>query len=246
MRHTRVKENKVKRAIAEGTTVYGAFILIPSPTIVEIAGYAGLDYVVIDNEHATINDETLENMVRAGENVDLTVFIRVLENRPSLILKALDLGADGVLVPHICSKQDAVAAVEAARYYPEGHRGQVTSRRGAGYGAIDRKEYLTTVNKEVMVMLLIEDVEGVRTIGEIVTVPGIDVIDVGVVDLSQSMGLLGQPTHPDVLEARDKVVAAARAASIAVDGYELVTVGGDTTILRNAFALALERKKAAA
>ena len=245
MRRSVLKQNRVKKALTQGEQVYGAFISIASPRIVEIAGYAGLDYVIIDNEHSTINDETLENMVRAGEAVGISVLVRIVENRDSIILKVLDLGADGVLVPHIGSKEAAAAVVKAARYYPEGHRGQMSSGRRAGYGSVDRMAYLTGMGNEVMVMLMIEDVEGVQNIDEIVSVPGIDAIVVGQGDLSQSMGLLGQPNHPDVVKARDRVFAAARAAGIAVTGRELATVAYDHTTLLDGFATALEVAKAA-
>lgn len=243
MRKSSLKENKVKKAVARGEKVYGVFVSTASPRIVEIAGYADLDYVIVDNEHGAINDETLENMVRAGERVDLTVLVRIVENRDSIILKVLDLGADGVLVPHVCTKEAAQAAVQAARYYPDGHRGQMSTGRRAGYGSINSREYLTGMSKEVMVMLMIEDAEGVENIEEIVSVPGIDVIVVGQGDLSQSMGLLGQPNHPDVLEARDRVIAAARGAGIALTGQDLITVGSDHSTLLTGFAGALKAAK---
>jgi 2-keto-3-deoxy-L-rhamnonate aldolase RhmA len=122
----------------------------------------------------------------------------------------------------------------------------MSTGRQAGYGSVDRMEYLTGMTQEVLVMLMIEDVEGVENIKEIVSVPGIDVIVVGQGDLSQSMGLLGQPNHPDVLQARDRVIAAASAAGIAVAGHELITVGSDHGTLLTGFVDALKPAKATA
>jgi 2-keto-3-deoxy-L-rhamnonate aldolase RhmA len=245
MRHPSVKENPVKRALAKSERVFGVWLLVPSPVPMEIAGYAGLDFAVIDAEHGAFNDETLQNMIRAGENVDLAVFVKVLENHPALIMKALDLGADGVMIPHVCTRAEAEAAVRAARNHPEGFRGQMTELRVDGYGTIQAEEYTARSNEQVMVMLVIEDVAGVRNLPEILATPGVDAIVVGMADLAQAMGFTGQAEHPEVLATRDRIRAATEKAGLIFYGDRMVEIGTDHGLFLEALVRALRTAKAA-
>jgi 2-keto-3-deoxy-L-rhamnonate aldolase RhmA len=231
MRHPKVKQNNVRRLLNEGRRVFGAWLLIPSTVIVEIAGYAGMDFCVIDNEQGVFNDETVTEMIRAGENVDMAVFVRVVANDPGMILKVLNAGGDGIIVPHIRNKQDAEAAVRAAHYAPEGFRGQMHGLRRDGYGTIDYAEYVASINREIMVMLTIEDVEALENLDEIAATKGVDVLVIGRADLAQAMGMPGQMGHPDILAAEQKIRAAAKAHGLAFYGEEIIDAGIDQDLL---------------
>jgi 4-hydroxy-2-oxoheptanedioate aldolase len=229
----KIKENNVRRLLKQGKRVFGAWLLIPMAASVEIAGYAGLDFCVIDNEHGRFNDETIENMIRAGENVGIAVFVRVVENTAPLILKVLNSGADGIIVSHICTRRDAEAAVRAAHYAPSGFRGQMYSLRRDGYGTINFEEYVAAINQEIMVFLTIEDVEGLQNLNEIASTPGVDALVIGRADLAQSMGIPGQVAHPDIAAAEQAIRNAAKANGLAFYGEEIIDAGIDQDMLLN-------------
>jgi len=210
-----MRPNRTKQLIASGKAAVGGFLAIPSPEIVEMMGHAGLDFVIIDTEHGPADNETVGNMIRAAEATGITPLVRVRwVNDPSLILRALDLGAQGVQVPMIEDAETARRVVSFSRYHPLGRRG-LAGVRAAHYGAIPLAEYVEMANREVMVICQIETVKGVDHAAEIAAVPGVDVIFVGPVDLSQSLGYPGQRQHPLLLETMQRVFAAAKAAGVA-------------------------------
>ena len=207
-----IRENKTKRLIAAGGTAVGGFLMIKSPEIVEIMGYAGLDFVIIDSEHGPADNETIGNMIRAAEASGITPIVRVRwVNDPTLILRALDLGAQGVQVPMVEDAETAARVVQAARYHPLGRRG-LAGVRAAKYGAVDLGAYTQEANDENLVIAQIETAKAVGNAQAIAAVPGIDVVFVGPVDLSQSLGIPGQRSNPVLIEAMDKVFAACKAA----------------------------------
>ncbi|WP_199615907.1 HpcH/HpaI aldolase family protein [Paenibacillus alkalitolerans] len=195
-----LRKNAAKQKLCAGETVCGLFASIPSPVSVEMIGCAGYDFVIIDTEHVCINPETLEHMIRAAEAVGLTALVRVPDGSSGPILRALDAGAQGVVVPHVRTKEEAVAAVAASRYYPLGSR-SLNGGRPAAFGKSDLQAYIAEANEQVLVVAMIEDREGVERIGEILSVPGIDMVLEGAADLSQSYGVPWQTRAPVVREA---------------------------------------------
>ena len=207
-----LRENKTKRLIEAGKTAIGGFLMFPSPEIVEQMGYAGLDFVIIDTEHGPADNLAVAGMIRAAEAADITPLVRVRwVGDPSLILRALDLGAQGVQVPMVESAETAARVAAAARYHPRGRRG-LAGVRAAWYGAVELGDYVAKANREIMVAVQIETAAAVAQAGEIAAVEGVDLVFVGPVDLSQSLGHPGQLQHPDLLAAMDRVFAACRAA----------------------------------
>lgn len=204
-----LKANKLKAKLQAKTPVFGLLSSIPSPLMVEMIGYAGYDFVILDMEHVGVNPETLENMVRAAECADLTPLVRVPSVAPDTILRVLDCGAQGIVVPHIRNRAEAEQAVAASRYYPLGKRG-VSGGRTTGFGTIDLPTYFERANREIMVVAMIEDCEGVGNIEQIVTVPGIDMVLEGAIDLAQSMGMPAQAQDPAVQHAIQRVAACCR------------------------------------
>ena len=180
-----LQTNKLKQALAQGKTVFGLLNSIPSPLLVEMIGYAGYDFVILDLEHVCVNPETLENMVRAAECAGMTPLVRVPNAAPEAITRALDCGAQGIVVAHVRSRSDAEQAVAASRFYPLGNRG-ITGGRTTGFGTIDLPTYFNRANAEIMVVPMIEDKEGVDNLDSILSVSGIDMVLEGAIDLSQS------------------------------------------------------------
>jgi 4-hydroxy-2-oxoheptanedioate aldolase len=202
-----LRENRLKRLLEEGKLVVGLLNSIPSPLMVEMIGYAGYDFVVLDMEHVCVNPETLENMVRAAECAGMTALVRVPNAAPETILRALDCGALGVVVPHVRNRGEAEQAVAASRYHPLGNRG-ISGGRTTGFGMIGLPAYFERANAEIMVVAMIEDREGVDNIDDILSVAGVDMVLEGAVDLSQSYGVPGQPQHALVQAAIGRVALA--------------------------------------
>ena len=241
-----LKKNKLKRLISTGQLALGTHIDTYSPTLIEIAGLAGFDYVYIEAEHAPLNWETFEHLIRAAELSDLTSLVR-LDEEPlnHLVRKALEAGVQGVIIPHISTVEEAKAAVQAMKFPPEGVRGMGTMR-ARRYGVIPLVDYLEWSNQESLVILLIEEKVAVENIEEILSVKGVDVVVFGPSDYSISIGVPGQTTHPYVLDARRKVVETALRLNVAPMitcntieqvkeclkmGVRLLSLGGDARVL---------------
>lgn len=211
-----LKPNRLKQKLAEGAAVHGLLNSMPSALMVEMIGHAGYDFVVLDLEHASVNPETLEHMLRAAECAGLPALVRVPSaaaggkaHTVAEITRALDAGALGVVVPHVCTADDARAAVQASRYHPLGQRG-ISGGRTTGFGTIALADYFELANREIMVVAMVEDAQGVDNIGEILSVPGIDMVLEGAIDLSQSLGWPGRAQQPQVQAAISRVADACR------------------------------------
>lgn len=208
------RQNKLKALLSEGRVAFGGGCHIGSGLVVDLMGKAGYDFVMIDTEHGTYDIDTAGELIRAAHGSGMTPLVRVLDNDRGLIMKALDLGAHGVIIPHVRTRSEAEAAVSAAKYHPEGSRGSCPIIAAADYTFFDWSEYQDWANKETMVIVLIEDPDGVKNIDEILSVSGIDVVMIGPFDMSVTMGLHGEATHPSVQANVDRVLAAARAKNL--------------------------------
>ena len=188
-------------------------ITFPSPPVVEMLGYLGFDWILIDNEHGTITVENSEDLIRAGEISGVAPIVRPVSNKPEIIAPFLDRGAWGVQIPHVNTAEEARAAVDAVKYYPLGHRGMFSGSRPAGYGLSGTTaEYVEDANRNTLVCLMLEEVEAIENLPEMVQVEGVDVFFIGSGDLSQSMGYPGQQTHPEVQSLMEQGVGIIREA----------------------------------
>ena len=127
-----MRENTLKQKLQAGNPVFGSMITFPSPTVVEMLGFLGYDWVLIDNEHGSITVDVAEDMIRAAEYSGAAPIVRPVGNRPEIIAPFLDRGAWGVQVPHVNTADEARAAVSAVKYYPEGERGLFSGGRPGG------------------------------------------------------------------------------------------------------------------
>lgn len=239
----------LRTRLAEGGRMLGTFSIIPSADVIELIALGGFDFVIIDMEHGPFGLETVRAGLTAARARGLQVVVRVGTAEASLIGAVLDAGADGVLVPQVCSAVIARAVVEAARFAPDGTRGAHPWVRAAGYGTVP--DWFAAANREVAVMVMIEGVDGIKAVPEILDVPGLDAIFLGPVDLSHSMGVPGQTDHPRVREALETVAATASARGTATAvfapderrartwwplGVQLVACGVDAKLIRDHFA----------
>jgi 2-keto-3-deoxy-L-rhamnonate aldolase RhmA len=205
--------NRVKQKLGNREVAYGVWLSWLNPELVEFYGHLGFDYVVIDGEHLALDRASCLALLRACELTRMTTIVRVPENRPSIILGYLDIGVQGIYVPHVTSDDDARAIVDAVKYSPEGNRGAAIARSAFGKPT-SPADYFRQANEDTMIVALVEDVEGIRNLDAILSVEGIDVVGVGDNDLSHSMGYTGAKAHPDVRKVVDEAEARIRSVRV--------------------------------
>ena len=219
-----MRENTAKAKLQRGEAIIGPLLGFTSPQLVEIAGRAGFDFLFIDCEHGAIGLDECENLVRAADLVEMSTIVRVPENNAQQILRYLDLGAHGVQIPHVTTKDDALRAVDATKYAPQGSRGMGGGRAADyGLGQYTGGAYLKFANEQTWVSAMIEDEEGIKNLDQILTVEGLDIIAIGPNDLAAALGHPGNPGHADVQKTIDEIVAQTKAAGKAVG------VGGNSS-----------------
>ena len=192
------KTNFLKQKLALGQTVLGTWSVIPSPTVSNILAKAGLDFIIIDGEHGPIGLETAENMIRACELEGCSPLFRVGDNNENLILRALEIGSHGVVIPQILSREDAQRATAAVKYHPAGARGYSPFTRAGSFSPVEN--HAETSNLNTITMFIVEGEEGIDNLDEILEVQNIDIVYIGPYDLSQSVGCPGEITNPKVLK----------------------------------------------
>jgi 4-hydroxy-2-oxoheptanedioate aldolase len=190
----------IKLRMEEGESIFGTWCMLPSSFVVDVIASTGVDFVVIDMEHGTMSLETAEEMVRAAQVQNCQPIIRVGDDQENTILHALETGAKAVMVPHVSTVESAIKIVEAARYAPLGKRGLSPYTRCHGYTHDNLSKSLINHAEDTLVGILVEGEEGIKNLPEISKVKGIDLIYLGMYDISQSVGLPGQLEHPDVMK----------------------------------------------
>ena len=210
-----MRENKAKHKLERGEVV----VVLSghnSAHMIDSLGPLGFDGIWIEGEHGPVDYADIPDLTRACDLWGMTSVVRVNQNEPGVIYRTFDVGAQGVVIPHVNTAEEARAVVDAAKFHPIGHRGMFGNRQG--YGDPD---YFHKANDETLVVVLIEDIVAVNNLAEILTVDNIDVFFVAPSDLAQSMGNLGGANHPDTLATIDKaieqIVGAGRTAGALVD-----------------------------
>ena len=216
---------KFREKIRRGETCLGVGVAFADATATE-ALCSIYDSVWIDAEHKPFSLETVQAHVMATRGTDTVPLVRVAWNDPVLIKPVLDIGVGGIIVPMVKTADEARQAVAACRYPPEGIRGY-GPRRLYHYPPMTQQEFVKFANEEIIVIVQIEHIDAVNDLEEILAVPGLTGIVVGSNDLSGSMGLLGQPRHPDVLKAIETVIAKARNSDV----FAGIAIGHDPDIV---------------
>ena len=207
-----MKKNLVLEKLDRGEPVFGTFFHSGSALIMDAIGLSGMDYVIIDKEHSPIAVETAADMIRAAEAKDLTPFVRIKEISRSSVLKLLDLGAKGLIVPAVGGVEDVKKLVEYSKYPPVGNRGMAMGR-GSDFGldAPPLPEHWALHNRQTLMIPMCETRECLESIEEITAMDGVDGIFIGPCDLSIALGKPGEFDDPEVSAAFERVVKACRA-----------------------------------
>ena len=201
-----MRENKLKKRIADGKAGYGVISPTIDPIICEYIGLLGFDYYMIDGEHGDISVSDIGNLIRACELTGVTPLARIRSVDPKLILQYMDAGIMGVMMPSIDTADDVRALVQAIKYPPVGNRG-LGPVRSADYmmGAMNQGEYVQFANEQTLVLPQIESIACVNNLEEIANIDGVDGFIIGPRDLAMSMGFYDGPKHPEVQEMLDRI-----------------------------------------
>ncbi|MCU0960727.1 MAG: aldolase/citrate lyase family protein [Pirellulaceae bacterium] len=234
----------LRRKLADGTPVFGLWVTLESPSITEMAVALGMDWIVVDAEHGHLDWKEIVEHVRAAVRSQTVVLVRVAERSIGLIKRALDVGADGIVVPWIESAEQLREIVSYARFPPEGVRG-IGAERATCWGQC-LMQHTQEANEHVLVVPVVESVAGGRAIDSMLQVEGVELFMFGPSDYSSSAGYRGQWEGPGVadqlLAIKDKILAAGKNVGIIAtsnenlqervqQGFRMVCVGIDSGLL---------------
>ncbi|MGO0061876.1 HpcH/HpaI aldolase family protein [Brevibacillus fluminis] len=206
--------NAVKEKLKKGEPAVGALVGMYASDLVEMIGYAGFDFVLIDNEHGAFSQREIEQMIRAAELAAIVPIVRVSYD-PSDIQKALDLGAKGIQVPMVNTREEAEQVVKRAKFPPIGQRGAAFITRSARFGKDGGKPYLDAADEQTLIIVHIETPEAVANFTEIVSVPGVDAAFIGPTDLSISLGYKeAGAAHPEFQQVMQRLYDTARELNV--------------------------------
>lgn len=246
-----------RRRLRAGQPLIGTFIRTPASVIVEIAADTGLDFAVLDAEHAPFDPQMLDQCLMAGLLKDFPLLVRIPALDPATIGSVLDMGASGIVVPHIRNVGEARRAVDAALYH-QGSRGLSGSHRAAGYGRADLVEWTHEADAATVIVGQLEDADALDEIDAIAAIDRIDCLFIGRADLMLS--LRETDPHGDRVNAAVATFAkAARAAGRSLgtfvvpdqiaahfqDGFSLLTAGTDQSLLKRAMGMVAETGRSA-
>lgn len=231
----------IKEQVLSGRFMAGAWCNLASSLTTEMAARAGFDWILIDQEHGPGDSLTLLGQIQAVGARPCAPIVRIAWNEMPRFKQALDLGAAGIMIPYIETADDAARAVSYLRYPPQGVRGVASSPRATGFGT-DFDDYFAAANRNLLTVTQIETARAVQNAKQIAAVDGVDVLFVGPMDLSLSVGMPGRFEDPDYRAILAKVASIARdggkAAGILLPsvqllemvyemGYRFVAAGSD-------------------
>jgi 4-hydroxy-2-oxoheptanedioate aldolase len=205
---SKISERSLRQRLLAGETVYGLVVKAPAPALVEMVAAAGFDFAFLDGEHGSGEVLELEHHVRAAESFGIPAVVRVGSHQAGEILRVLDIGAEGIVVPHVNTKAEAEAIVQAAHYPPIGRRGLATTTRAGRHAFSNLKEHLRSAQENTLIAVQVEDPEALENLEGIASVPYIDCIFIGPADLSLGLGYPGESDHPTVVATFDRICQA--------------------------------------
>lgn len=243
------RQSRIRKLIASGESAACIKLNLNDPRIVEIAGLAGFDAVWLCNEHVPNHWINLENQVRAGRLYNMDVIVRVDKGSYSDYIKAFEMDAMGIMVPHVNSAEEAKEIVKMVRPYPLGLRAMDGGNLDGLFCQIPPQDYLRNLREERLIIVQIENPEALEQVEAIAQVEGIDGILFGPGDFSHALGQYGDMSDPRIAEARKRVGLAAQAAGkfamsagmpqpqqeLEALGYRVFTNCGDVVNLFNIF-----------
>lgn len=244
-----IKKSSVKCKLRENKLVIRTFLRFANPSAAEIMVLAGVDLIVVDNEHYEFSLSDIQSIQRAVDCVGGEMLVRVPDADPAFIGQVMDVGVLGIMVPSVDSYEEALEIVKAVKFEPEGKRGFCPIVRAANYGiGVSYGEFAQKANNDTMILIQIETKSGVDDLDRILTIPEIDIIGIGPSDLSASFGHIGHPEHPEIQaiikEVKRKVLASGKVLSVQAytpeavilhrkEGANCLNIGSDLQFISN-------------
>ena len=202
----------IKKKMESGKTVFGTWCMLPSSFNIDVIARTGIDFIVLDMEHGALTLETVEDMVRTAQLHGCQPIIRVGNDHENTILHALETGCEAIMVPHVSTSDNAKKIVDSARYGPRGRRGLSPYTRCHNYTHEGLSKSLERHANDTLVSVIVEGKEGINNLSEIVNVDGVDLIYLGMYDISQSVGLPGELEHPEVVSQLESCLRVIKAS----------------------------------
>jgi 2-keto-3-deoxy-L-rhamnonate aldolase RhmA len=203
-----MRQNKVKKALLQGEVQVGTWITtIRTPQITQMIAAAGFDFLYIDMEHSCLSIETVGDLCFAALAAGLVPIVRPAGKDPHLLTRPLDNGAMGLLIPHVDTREEAEAVIQAIRFPPQGERGLNLMGPHTGFRRADGEEYVRSTHSETLLLVQIESDRGINNLDKILSVDGVDGGVIGRNDLSSDLGLPGQINHPEVTRRVEMLIA---------------------------------------
>ena len=200
-----MKANHVRQAIKADKCVVGTMVSeTRNPEIAYMLAAAGMDFLMVDTEHASAGVESVQNLMRSARAAGLVPLARVTQNQYPFIARILDMGCMGIMVPRVDTAEEARHVVRCAKYRPQGERGYGARGVITDYETVTVREVVEWVNQHTLIIVQVESGEAVENLPEITAVPGIDVALIGPYDLSNALGVPGEFTHPRFVEAVER------------------------------------------
>jgi 2-keto-3-deoxy-L-rhamnonate aldolase RhmA len=235
--------SRLEQRLAEDRPAFGVWVTLRSPDLTELIAISGVDWIVLDLEHTDLGYSDLSDHIRAARRSDLTVLVRIPELRRDSIQRALDLGADGVMVPMASDAESVAMAQRCALYPPDGARGVSPARANDWGGYTGLADHLAKANDRIFVIPMFETRAGAENMDEMLSLPGLRAAFIGLADLSASFGDVGGfGANAEVTEVVDRVLAISAERGVAVGamatspedaklkaeaGYRMLGVGSD-------------------
>jgi 2-keto-3-deoxy-L-rhamnonate aldolase RhmA len=217
-----MKPTSLTKAVESDDLILGAVLHLPEPAIMEMFALAGYDWVTLTFEHSSLSVADVEGLQRAADIHGLTTLLHVPSLSDPRLLALLHVGIGGMVLQNAQTRADAEALVALTRFPPLGHRGAHSGVRSDQFGVMDYDEFMASANKNFFTGLAIEDTTGVENAEDMLSVPGIDIVFVGLHDLSHSVGAPNDLHAQSVMDALAEVVAVARRHNLPVGlpGYQ--------------------------
>lgn len=245
----------MKSSLHRGQVLIGTFVLeFKGTAIATLFASAGAEFIIVDLEHSAFSIETVAKMSRNARGSNLPCIVRVPVLERYFISRVLDVGATGVMVPRVESREDVEKLTSWAKYPPEGDRGVAFGIGHTDYGdftKLDTGEYILRVNEEIVTIGQIETVKAVENLEDILDTGGLDVAFIGLYDLSTSIGISGQLENPLLLDAIERIIEVAQTYNVHLGcyvndfesgerwlnlGVQLIACGNDAFLLTRKFA----------
>jgi 2-keto-3-deoxy-L-rhamnonate aldolase RhmA len=250
-----LKKNRVKQLLQDGGTCFGTMLrMVNAPEVIPLCAMCGWDYVILDTEHYAFNRETLSRLSVVCRYEPLTLLVRVPDKHYHQMASTLDLGVEGLILPRVESQQETESILQSTRYFPLGSKGASVSTTATAFQSYSYPDYMNWHNQNLLIVVQIESQEGVDRVDEIVSPEGVDAVMIGPADLSQSLGIPGEFSHPRMEATCQKIIDVCRRHGVApgihfadpnlvrkwvARGMRFVTYQYDSMFLQTAFEGAL-------